>query len=256
MMRIGFIGTGVITKAFIEGMDRAGKNNPILVSHRSQTISRDIERRFSNVGCASNAEVAANSDIVFIATRPTQVEEALAGISFDHRQIVISFVTGLSVIDLAKLAPRSATGRVLPLPSIARCEGPILCYPALPQILQLLQGMGHLVTPGSEEELLAMGSISGFMSTYFELQNSLITWLNQRGVRSEDSSIYVRTMLSGLANTAHLASETELGGLPAEHETKGGLNQRVRQALRDQGWFDQPGQCFDDILTLKRYSLE
>lgn len=255
-MRIGFIGAGTITKAIIEGLYRAGKDHAILISHRSETVSCDIERRFARVRRASNAEVAANSDVVFIATRPTQVEEALAGISFHPSQIVISFVTGLSVEDLAKLAPLSKVGRVLPLPSIARCEGPIICYPNIPEVLQLFEGMGHLVVPESECELLAMGSVSGFMSTYFELQNSLIAWLGQRGVTGENASIYVRAMLFALSSTAYSTCETELDALPAEHETKGGLNQRVRQKLKDRSWFDQPAECFDEILSLKRSSLE
>ncbi|WP_165900019.1 NAD(P)-binding domain-containing protein [Borborobacter arsenicus] len=255
-MRVGFIGTGAITKAIVEGLDRAGKDNTILVSNRSEAVSRDIERRFARIKRAPNAEVAANSDIVFIATRPTQVEEALAGISFHRSQIVISFVTGLSVQDLAKLAPLSTVGRVLPLPSIARCEGPIICYPGIPEILQLFEGMGHLVVPESESELLAMGSVSGFMSTYFELQNSLIAWLGRRGVTDENASTYVRAMLFALSSTAYSTSETEMDNLPAEHETKGGLNQRVRQKLKDRSWFDQPAECFGEILSLKRSSLE
>lgn len=255
-MQIGFIGTGTITKAIVEGLYRAGKDNTILVSHRSEAVSSEIERCFARVKRASNAEIAANSDIVFIATRPTQVEEALAGISFHRNQIVISFVTGLSVEDLARLAPLAKVGRVLPLPSVARCEGPIICYPGIPEILQLFGGMGHLVVPESESELLAMGSVSGFMSTYFELQNSLIAWLGQRGVTDKNASIYVRAMFFALSSTAYSTRETELDSLPAEHETKGGLNQRVRQKLKDRSWFDQPAECFDEILSLKRSSLE
>lgn len=255
-MKIGFIGTGTITKAIIEGLHRAGKDNTILISHRSQAVSGEIVRRFPKVTRASNADVAARSDIVFIATRPTQVEEALAGVHFGKSTIVISFVTGLMMKDLARLAPLSTVGRVLPLPPVARGEGPIICYPGISEVLQLFDGMGHLVVPGSESELLAMGSVSGFMSSYFELQNALISWLGQRGVTDENAGAYVRAMLFALSSTAYSASEAELDHLPVEHETKGGLNQKVRQKLQGLGWFDQPARCFDEILGLERSSLE
>ncbi len=255
-MRIGFIGTGTITAAVVEGLHRAAKGHPILVSQRSEAISSDLERRFTGVRRAANAEVAANSDIVFLAMRPTQVEDALSGIRFARDQLVVSFVTGLSLEDLAALAPGATVGRVLPLPSIARCEGPVICYPALPQVLQLFAGMGRVVVPASEGELVAMGSVSGFMSSYFELQNALIAWLGQRGVSDEHATTYVTALLHGLAGTAQSAAATALPGLPAEHETKGGLNQRVRQKLQERGWFDQPAQCFAEILSLSRSSLD
>lgn len=255
-MRIGFIGTGTITRAVVEGLRRAGKDHPILVSHRSEAISRDLVQRFDDVRRASNAEVAANSDIVFLAMRPTQVEDALSGITFGPDQTVVSFVTGLPVEEVARLAPASTVGRVLPLPSIARCEGPVICHPGIPRVLQLLEGMGRLVVPERESELLAMGSVSGFMSTYFELQNALIDWLRQRGVSDENARAYVTHILAALGGTALSTDEAGLAALPAEHETKGGLNQRVRQGLKERGWFDQPAECFAGILGLSRASLE
>ncbi|HEY0919469.1 NAD(P)-binding domain-containing protein [Devosia sp.] len=255
-MRIGFIGTGTITRAVVEGLHHAGREQEILVSQRSESVSADLERRFAGVRRAANAEVAAGSDIVFLAMRPVQVEDALSGVRFKPGQLVISFVTGLSLADLAALAPEATVGRVLPPPAIARGEGPIICYPALPPVLQLLTGLGRLVVPASEAELLALGSVSGFMSSYFELHNALIDWLRQRGVSEDNATTYVAAMLHGLAGTAQAAGATELAGLPAEHETPGGLNQRVRQRLRERGWFQQPAECFAEILSLTRASLD
>jgi len=255
-MRIGFIGAGTITKAVIEGLERAGKGGDIVVSHRSEAVSTELARRFPRLRRATNAEVAASSDIVFLAVRPTQVEEALSGVSFGPQHTLVSFVSGLSVDELARIATRSKVGRVLPLPSIARGEGPILCYPAIDSVVALFEGLGDLIIPGSEAELRAMGSVSGFMSTYFELQNALIAWLVQSGVPADQASLYVRAILRGLSGTGYRTSDAELPGLPLEHETKGGLNQRVRQGLKDRGWFDQPAECFREILNLNRASLK
>ena len=84
----------------------------------------------------------------------------------------------------------------------------------------------------------------------------LIAWLGDRGVIRENASTYVRAMLFALSSTAYSSCEAELNSLPAEHETKGGLNQRVRRNLKDRAWFDQPAECFGEILNLNRSSLE
>ena len=42
MKMLGFIGTGAITAAFIEGLVASGRRNPILVSPRSERLSEAL----------------------------------------------------------------------------------------------------------------------------------------------------------------------------------------------------------------------
>ena len=138
-MKLGFIGTGTITEAFVLGLQHKHAPHEILLSPRSETVSTALAARFANVTrLASNAEIAARSDIVFLAMRPAQLEEALDGISFRAGEIVVNFVAGLSMAELQVLAPASRVCRVLPLPMIARGAGPVVCYPALPAVLKLV----------------------------------------------------------------------------------------------------------------------
>ena len=109
MKTLGFIGTGTITTAFVEGLVASGRRNPILISPRSAQRADALAARFETVSrAASNAEVARDSDIVFLAMRPAQVEEALKGIAFRPGQIVCSFVTGLTVPAIGAYAPGGA----------------------------------------------------------------------------------------------------------------------------------------------------
>lgn len=256
-MTLGFIGAGTIAAAFIEGLHRGGKSPDIVVSPRSEATSRMLEETFIHVRrAASNAHVVEASDIVFLAMRPSQVEEALEGVTFRPEQIVVSFVTGLSLHEIARIAPVSKVCRVLPLPAVARRKGPIICHPPLAQILALLDGMGDLVLPESEAELLALGSVSGFMSSYFELQKELADWLSAQGVESARSSLYVRSMLASLGDTALTTPLAKVERLPAEHETKGGLNQRVRDFLGGAGWFRRPADAFEEIRKIGRTGLK
>lgn len=256
MKTLGFIGTGTIAAAFIEGLVASGRSNPILVSPRSERHSQELAARFATVTrAASNADVARDSDIVFLAIRPAQVEEALHGIEFRPGQIVCSFVTGLSVPELGAIAPVATVCRVLPLPAIAICKGPVIHYPCVPEIVELIGRLGDVVLPASEAELIAMGGVSGFMSSFLDLQTALAGWLEGRGVAPEAANLYTRSIFSGLSETA-LRSPKTLAELAGEHETKGGLNERTRDYLAGRNWFAEPGLALDAVQQLSRTQLK
>ena len=256
-MTIGFIGTGTIAAAVIEGLAWHGQGVDIFVSPRSAEISTRLAATFPQVRrAASNAEVAVNSDIVCLAMLPTKLEEALEGIAFRADQTIVSFVAGVSLETLAGIAPGAKHCRVVPLPMIARREGPILCYPPLPEVVQLLDGLGTLVVPESEAELQALMAVSGFMSTYFELQGALGGWLESRGVAGERGSLFVRSLFAALGTTGLAATPDKVADLPREHETPGGMNFRTRTQLAEAGWFSAPGAAFEHVLALKRSALK
>lgn len=256
MKTLGFIGTGAITAAFIEGLVASGRRNPVIVSPRSQRRSEELASRHETVSrAASNGEVARDSDIVFLAMRPAQVEEALKHVTFRRDQIVCSFVTGLSVADIAGIAPAAVACRVLPLPAVAICKGPVIHFPRVDAVVELLTGMGQVIVPGAEHELVAMGGVSGFMSTFFELQTGLKHWLEGRDVTPEAADTYVRSIFAGLSETA-LRSSRPLSELAEEHETRGGLNERTRKLLLSRDWFRHATSALDSIQVLSRTQLD
>jgi pyrroline-5-carboxylate reductase len=248
-MQIGFIGTGTIAAAMVTGLQTIGPAPPTLVSPRSETLSRALADRFPNVRrAASNAEVA-KADMVVLAMRPAQLEEALAGIRFGAGQLVVSLVAGLALEAVQRLAPQSRVDRAIPMPGIARGEGPIAVYPGLPETVELLRPLGDLVVAPTEAAM-SMGGINAFMSTYFELQGVLIARAMSAGVTEADARLYVTSLLSMLAGTARSTPPDRFGDLVIEHQTKGGLNERVRANLLATGWFDAPAKAFDEIVGL------
>lgn len=248
-MQIGFIGTGTIAAAMVEGLHGVGAAPTTLVSPRSETLSRALAERFPNVSRAADNAAVATADLVVLAMRPAQVQEALAGVSFGPRQSVISLVAGLPLAEVQKLAPHSPVCRVVPLPGIARGEGPITLYPRLPDVAALLAPLGDLLVTASEAEL-NMGGISAFMSSYFELQASLVRTAQAAGVPEPEARTYVTSLLAMLAGTARRTPPEHFAGLVTEHQTKGGLNERVRASLLAAGWFDAPARAFDAINRL------
>lgn len=248
-MRIGFIGTGTISAAVIEGLQSLPDAPQIVVSPRSEATSLALAAKFRNVTRAqSNADVA-TADIVFLGMRPMHVEAAMAGIGFRAGQIVASMVAGFGLDDIGARWPKATVCRFIPLPGIARGKGPMTTYPAVPEIIELMSPLGDLfVAP--DEARIHFGGINAFMSSYYELQRALIDVGTGAGLGASDARGFVVSMLGMLADTAQDTPDAVFDKLVEEHQTKGGLNERVRITLMEQGWFDAPRAALTATTTL------
>ena len=250
---IGFIGCGVLTEAVVRGI-RARFSRPVIrLSPRSEAVSRRLAGEFPDViREASNEDVVRRSQTVFLAIRPDQLEQALAGLTFREDQTVVSFVATAPVARIAALvAPAHRICRVTPLPGIARCKGPVILFPALPEIEALFQDLGDLIVARSEDEIRDLGSASGMMSQFFMLQQAMAVWLEARGVAPDAASLYVRSMLAMLGETALESPGVGFNALVDGHETPGGLNEHVRQSLAQAGVFDAYATALDSVTDIK-----
>lgn len=253
-MRIGFIGTGTISAAVIEGLQLLPEAPGIVVSPRSEATSLALAGKFRNVSRAtSNAEVA-KADIVFLGVRPVHLDDAMAGIDFGPGQIVASMVAGFGLADIRARWPRATVCRFIPLPGIARGRGPMATYPAVPEIVQLMSPLGDLfVAP--DEARIHFGGLNSFMSSYYELQRALIEVGTGAGLSPTDARGFVVSLLGMLADTAQHTPAQSFGSLVEEHQTKGGLNERVRATLLAEGWFDKPQAALNATTTLSYKKL-
>lgn len=253
-MNIGFIGTGTISAAVIEGLQSLPDAPEIVVSPRSEATSTALAAKYRKVRRAgSNAEVA-GADIVFLGMRPMHLEEALAGIAFGESQIVASMVAGFGLGDIRRRWPKATACRFIPLPGIARGIGPMAMYPGVPEIVELVRPLGDLFV-AADESRLHFGGLNSFMSTYYELQRALIDAGTAAGLPEADARGYVVSLLGMLADTAHRTAPGDFGRLVEEHQTRGGLNERVRAHLLAAGWFDVPAAALRETTSLSYKKL-
>ena len=253
-MLIGFIGTGTISAAVIEGLQSLPEAPEIVVSPRSEAMSVALSTKFRKVRRAnSNADVA-NADMVFLGMRPMHLEEAMAGIDFRPGQIVASMVAGFGLDDIRARWPLATVCRFIPLPGIARGIGPMATYPAVPEVVELFGPLGDLFVVADESKL-HFGGLNSFMSTYYELQRALIDAGMAAGLPEADARGYVVSLLGMLADTAQRTPEALFGKLVEEHQTKGGLNERVRAKLLEAGWFNTPAAVLRETTSLSYKKL-
>ena len=236
---LGFIGCGTLTEAVVRAVRRNGGGPPILLSPRSESLSVRLAAELPGVTrAASNADVVAGAQTVVLAMRPQQIDQALEGLRFSAGQTVVSFVAKLSIDELRRrVAPAREVCRVIPLTMIADGKGPIVVFPRVDAVARLFDGCGLVIEPETEGQVMAFGCASAVMSTYFQFQNTVVDWLETRGVDPAAASGYVASMLDGLAATGMANQGAARLALPELHETKGGLNEHCRRDLTASGWF-------------------
>jgi len=249
-MRIGFLGVGTISTAVIHAMyARDRERCTLFLSPRSAETTRKLAATYPHcIRLESNQAVIDASDMVVIGMRPQQMDEALGGLVFRADQVIASFIAAMPPSRMAPLvAPATRIAQLVPLPPIALHKGPLLICPSIPEIMAAFAGLGDIVVLEDEAKIRIVSCASAIMSTYYEMQNSIIDWTVERGLDRSTSALYVRSLLEGLAAAGRHADEADLDALPAEHQTKGGLNERVRAGLMTDDWFGQLRRQLDDI---------
>jgi len=249
-VKLGFIGTGAISAAVIHGISKAwGDGNQITVSPRSTEVSEDLAQRYRWVRRAnSNQEVVDESDIVFLGVMPQQAAQVIRELRLRDGQIVASFVAGLDVAALQELTgPEVEVCRVTPLPPIAQLEGPVMLYPALGQVRQLIAPLGVLIEPESDAAMAALSTASGLMSSFFRLSQEAVGWLEARNMPRTQARDYVMAMFAALSKAALRHDPAALEALPGAHETPGGINEACREHLEREEWFAEFARAMDTI---------
>ena len=108
-MRLGFLGTGTIATAVVEGI--AGDGHEITVSERSAQKAAALAAAHANVTIAANQQVIDVSEVIFLGLMAEVADEILAPLQFRPGQKVISFMAGASLDRVAeRVAPAEAAG--------------------------------------------------------------------------------------------------------------------------------------------------
>jgi len=245
----GFVGTGAITRAMVEGLSVVDAAPQIVVSPRGADVSASLAARFGNVRVAAdNQAVVDAASCVVLATRPGDARAVLAGLSFGADQVVVSVVAGLSVDDLrTAVAPAVEVARAIPLPSVATRQGLVPVVPPVPAALELFRQLGTVVALDDEVAFDSFSAASAFAATQLDLLATVEAWLVGRGVPAPDASAYVRELIRGLSDALAAEPDRELALVAGDHATPGGLNEQVRTFVRAQGVHELVGTALDDV---------
>lgn len=227
MAALGFIGTGHITAAMVEGF-ATGEDPParITVSPRNRETAAALARRFPSVSIGrDNQAVVDGSEIVFLAVRPPVASEVVGALRFRSDHTVVSLVALHPEAEMRRLVrPAKTLIRAVPLPSSARRIGPIAYYPHDAAIESLLCRIGTPIAAGSEREFHRLWSLTGLISPYCSLVAELARWTEEGGVARESAEAYLKSFMHCLAM---MTREAPFEQLAREAATPGGINEQA-----------------------------
>jgi pyrroline-5-carboxylate reductase len=249
-MTIGFLGTGAIAEAMIDGLcGAAGHDGPVLVTERSAARSSRLAGKYKNVDRGSSAQAIVDaSDVVVISVLPAQVLELINNVTFHADHIVLSVAAGIRIDDLKKAArPASRLHRALPMPPIERGLGPLPICPPDRDLASVFDGTGTVIGVESEAQFDTIATGSALMASFFAMVAQMADWMTRRGVGEREAAAYATSMFHSLAALTCDADAAELQALPDECLTPGGINEQVLRQLQAAGWLDEIDGGLDAI---------
>lgn len=180
-MRIAFIGGGHMSTALVGGLRARGVPADDLCV--ADPLPAQLERlRFDFGVPATSDNVAAvrDADLVVLAVKPQQMEEAARGIAAElatRRRVVVSVAAGIRLADLARwLGPGVPAVRTMPnRPALigagitAACAGAEVRHEDRGAVERVLSAVGTLAWLDDESLLDAVTAISGSGPAYFFL---------------------------------------------------------------------------------------
>lgn len=217
-LKIGFLGAGKMATALAAGFVRAELVSPanIVASDPVEATRTAFISETEARAVDSNLEVVRSSPVVFIAVKPAQVAEVLAGVRADitPTHLLVSIAAG---VPLARLEAASGSGRVVRImpntPAlVGACASAFACGPAVTEddarlVQDLLSSIG-LTFQLNEPLLDAVTGLSGSGPAYGFL---MIEALSDGGVAAGlPREIATQLAAQTLLGSAKMVLETAL----------------------------------------------
>ena len=177
---LGFIGTGIITTSVVTGFCESGMENlQIVVSPRNKERAQMLHEKYPEIVsiAADNQEVVDRSDWVFAALLPKAAEEILKPLHIGPEKKFINLVATLSLKRIEEMfGPREILADVVPLTFAANRFGPVVIYPDIPEVVDLMSHVGKPVPVDTPRQIAILRSTTGLMSAYYMLLTVIVQW--------------------------------------------------------------------------------
>ncbi len=250
-MKIGFIGTGQITKAVVIGiLGSRLKINKIYLSERNRKISKNLKSKSKKITIIkNNQEIINKSNWIFLAVTPTVGKKILHKYYFKSNQTIVSFISTIKMKQLKKIIKVKANiVRAIPLPPISLRKGPVPIFPPNKKVKNFFNHLGTTVEINKENSSLNFWSTSGMMAPFYELLSSMSNWLVKRGIKKNDAQKYITSLFVALSEDAVFKSKKDLKYLVKESQTPRGLNEQGVKELKKAGFYRSIEKTLNSIL--------
>lgn len=243
-MKIGLIGAGNMARALARGW-----GEPVLcadpVTERAQALAQET----GGQALASNAEVAAQADLVVLCHKPAQLSEVAAEVA-PAAKAVASILAAISVRDLKAAYPGSPVYRFIPSLPVEVRQGAIVQAADQPQhpeldaqVRALFERLGSVVVVEDGLMDVATGLMSCAPAYIALISEAQVDAGVRRGLRAEQAASLVVQTLAGTAELLRSRGNDTLA-VRREVASPGGMTARGLAALERAG----VRSAFDDAL--------
>jgi pyrroline-5-carboxylate reductase len=242
-VRIGFIGSGNMARAMALAIAE-----PAAFSDSGSGRAAEIAQLTGGTA-ASNADVAAAADVIFLCHKPKQLQEVAAQLDANGKTVV-SALAATSVDQLRAAYPASNVVRIMPNTPVELGAG-VVCVAAEsaapPEVTTLLERMGEVITLPEAEFALAT-AIGGCAPAFFALfAEKLVEAATRRGM---DAELAGRVAGKTLLGTARLLEERAMDTVSVRRAvaSPGGLTERALESFESDGLGDVVDRAVATVL--------
>lgn len=249
-MRLGFVGTGVITQAIVTGLVRVGAPfDSIMLSDRNAQTAADLAALDPRIRvCDSNQAVVDESDVVCLAIRPQIAHDVLAELKFSASHRVISFVAGMNMNELKKRIDNTQNiVRAIPLPAVADALGSTTLYPQDEVAHKLFSLLGVAVEVENEHLFDCLSAATATMASFYAVLESQAQWLVEQGLAYDKARAFLAAYSLGLAHGAK-TSDASFDDLVNQSMTAGGINEQLHHELLAKANYEQYQHALAGVL--------
>ena len=249
-MKLGFIGTGKIASSVIIGICNSKISfTKILISPRNKKIAKDLKKKFKKVEIAKdNQEIVDNCNWVFLSITPTVGEKIIKELKFKPNQIIISFISTITLAELKKaIKVKAKIIRAIPLPPISLKKGPVPICPPNKKVKDFFNKIGTTVEIKNEKLSINFWATSGMMAPFYELLRVMTDWLVKRGIKRNNAQKYITSLFLALSEDAVANSKKDLKYLVKESQTVKGLNEQGVRDLTKSGFYKKIEKTLNGI---------
>ena len=249
-MKLGFIGTGQITKAVINGIIDSKINfSKIYISKRNLKIAKILSKKSKKIVIIKDNQKILNlSNWIFLAITPHVGNQIIKKLKFKKNHTIVSFISTIKMNELKRFIKVKATVvRAIPLPPISLRKGPVPIFPPNKKVKIFFNKLGNTIEINNENLSLNFWANSAMMAPFYEMLQTLSEWLIKKGVKRDSSQKYITSLFVALAEDA-LNKSKDLKKLVKESQTPKGLNQQAVTELRKLGFYKSLNKVSESIL--------
>ncbi len=249
-MKLGFIGTGQITKAVINGLLGSRiKFTKIYISERNSKISNQLRKKNKKIIISNDNQKILNlSNWVFLAITPSVGNKIIKKLKFKKNHTIVSFISTIKMHDLKKMIKvKAKIIRAIPLPPISIRKGPIPIFPPNKKVKNFFNKLGTTIEVKNEKLSLNFWTTSAMMAPFYEQLKTLTAWLVKKGIKKDNAQKYITSLFVALSQDAFIKSY-DLNKLVKDSQTPRGLNEQSVNELRKLGFYSSLNKTMESVL--------